>query len=87
MNEIDYNNVVTWGIHVFRLCDSLSHWFPDVLKTLQAFVGGLGLNPKIPFFGSRPTKSMVKANLDFIEAGTGFRWKYREPKFVNLSQY
>ena len=34
MNEIDYNNVVTWGIHVFRLCDTIAHWLPDVLQTM-----------------------------------------------------
>jgi hypothetical protein len=87
MNEVDYNNVVTWGIHVFRLCDSIVHWFPDVLKTLEVFVGGLGLNPKLPFFGSKPTKLMEKLSVDFIEAGTGYRWKERAPKFMNLTQY
>lgn len=87
MNELDYNNVVTWGIHVFRLCDSLAHWLPDVIKTVEVFLGGLGTNPKIPFFGSKPTKAMEKHSVDFIEAGTGFRWKERTPKFVNLSQY
>jgi hypothetical protein len=40
-------------------------------------VGGVGTNPKIPFFGSKPTKSMERANVEFIEAGTGFRWKDR----------
>jgi hypothetical protein len=75
MNELHYNNVVTWGIHIFRLCDSLAHWFPDVIKTTYAFVGGLGTNPKIPFFGSKPTKVMERNAINFIEAGTGFRWK------------
>ncbi len=40
-------------------------------------MGGVGTNPKIPFFGSKPTKSMERANVEFIEAGTGFRWKDR----------
>lgn len=34
MNENEYNNIVTWGIHIFRLCDSLVHFVPNVLKTL-----------------------------------------------------
>ena len=34
MNSVEYNNVVKWGIHIFRLCDSLKHWIPDVLKTV-----------------------------------------------------
>jgi hypothetical protein len=85
MNEVQYNNVVTWGIHVFRLCDTTAHWFPNLFKTAELFVGGLGLNPKIPFFGSRTPKYMQKLNVDFIEAGTGYRWKEREPNFVNLT--
>lgn len=87
MNSIEYSNVVTWGIHVFRLCDSLKHWIPDVLKTVEVFLGGLGTNPKIPFFGAKPPKYQQKLNIDFIEAGTGFRWKERTPHFVNLSSY
>ena len=49
------------------------------------FVGGLGTNPKIPFFGSKPPKHMQQLNVDFIEAGTNYRWKERNPKFLNLS--
>ena len=75
MNEIQYKNVVTWGIHIFRLCDSTAHWIPNVFKTAEVFVGGLGVNPKIPFFGSKPPKYQQELNIDFIEAGTGFRWK------------
>jgi hypothetical protein len=63
------------------------HWLPDVLKTAEVFVGGLSTRPKIPFFGSKPPKYMQKLSVDFIEAGTGFRWKERAPKFVNLSSY
>jgi hypothetical protein len=87
MTSVEYNNVITWGIHIFRLCDSLKHWIPDVLKTVEVFLGGLGTNPKIPFFGAKPPKYQQKLNIDFIEAGIGFRWKEREPHFVNLSNY
>ena len=75
MNEAHYNNVITWGIHIFRTCDSIKHWIPDVFKTLEIFVGGLGTNPKIPFFGAKPPQYQQKLNVDFIEAGTDFRWK------------
>lgn len=30
---------------------------------------------------------MQKLNVDFIEAGTGYRWKERTPKYINLSSY
>lgn len=75
MNENEYNNVITWGIHIFRLCDTIAHWAPDLIKTVEAFVGGIGTNPKIPFFGSKPPMYQQRINVDFIEAGTNFRWK------------
>ncbi len=50
-------------------------------------MGGLGTNPRIPFFGAKPPKYQQELNIDFIEAGTGFRWKDRTPHFVNLSSY
>lgn len=65
----------------------MAHWAPDLFKTVGVFVGGLGTNPNIPFFGSKPPKYMQKLNVDFIEAGTNFRWKERTPHFVNLSSY
>jgi hypothetical protein len=58
-----------------------------VLKTVEVFLGGVGTNPKIPFFGGKPPKYQQKLNVDFIEAGTGFRWQERTPHFVNLSSY
>ena len=87
MNSIEYNNVITWGIHVFRLCDSLVHWLPDVFKTVEVFLGGIGDKPKIPFFGSKPPMYQQRLSVDFIEAGTGYRWKERKPHFVNLTKY
>ena len=85
MNEVQYKNVVEYGIHIFRLCDTIIHWFGDVFKTAEVFVGGLGKNPKIPFFGSKPPKYMQEMAVNFIEAGTNFRWKERKPKFLNLT--
>jgi hypothetical protein len=58
LNEVEIGNVLTWGIHFFRLCDEVRHWFPDLIKTVEVFLGGLGTNPKIPFFGSRPPRYM-----------------------------
>lgn len=33
LNEVEINNVLTWGIHIFRLCDEVKHWLPDLIKT------------------------------------------------------
>ena len=86
MNDVQYQSILTWAIHIFRLCDSTAHWIPDIFKTAQVFVGGLGKNPKVPFFGSRPPKYMEKLAVDFIEAGTNYRWKQRKPVYLNLSK-
>jgi hypothetical protein len=65
----------------------MAHFFPDIFKTLEVFVGGLGTNPHIYVFGSKPPMYMQRLNVDFIEAGTNYRWKERQPNFVNLSSY
>lgn len=51
------------------------------------FAGGLGKNPKVYFFGSKPPLRQQQLNVDFIEAGTNYRWKERTPHYVNLSSY
>lgn len=44
-----------YGLHVFRTCDQYANVLPDLFMTLALFIGGLGSNPDIPFFGSHPT--------------------------------
>jgi len=69
------------GIMVFRMCDKTVNFIPDLFKTLTLFLGGLGLNPNIPFFGSKPTDAQIRANIKFIYEATGFQWQER-PKNV-----
>lgn len=69
------------GIFIFRFCDKVINILPDFFKTLWLFVGGLGLDPKIPFFGSDPTEFQIKENIRFIKEATGYEWKKR-PKDV-----
>jgi len=47
--------VKNFGIHVYRSCDKLKHILPDLFLTIGLFFGGLGSNPKVPVFGSKPT--------------------------------
>jgi len=42
------------GVGVFRFCDYLKNDIPDLLMTLELFLGGFGTNPLIPVFGSHP---------------------------------
>jgi len=39
--------------------------------TAGMFLGGLGTNPKIPFFGSRPTYIMEYLSKLFLRRSTG----------------
>lgn len=34
INDIQMNNIVYYGVHIFRTCDSTKNWFPDFIKTL-----------------------------------------------------
>jgi hypothetical protein len=67
-------NVLKFGLHIFRVCDSLHHIIPDILMTAALFVGGLGTNPNIPFFGSKPTWYQNWLNPLMIKHTTGFEW-------------
>jgi len=65
------------GISFMRFCDSIVHILPDLLMTAQLFLGGLGLNPNIPFIGSHVPMEMQKENVEFIQHATGFQWRER----------
>jgi len=51
---------------------------PDVLKTALLFLGGLNLNPWIPFLGPKPPSWMVAANVEWVKEATGYEWKKRK---------
>jgi hypothetical protein len=69
------------GISLFRVCDKSIHFVPDLFKSLWLFIGGLGLNPNIPFFGSKPTPFMEKQNVKFLGEAMNYTWQVR-PKDV-----
>jgi len=80
----EMNYIATGGAKIMRFCDSIQHMIPDLLLTGQIFIGGLGLNPKIPFFGSHVPKEQEKANVEFIKEATGYEWQPRHPTFIDL---
>jgi len=65
------------GISLFRVCDKSIHFIPDVFKTLFLFIGGLGLNPHIPFFGSKPTPFQEAQNIKFFNEAMNYTWQAR----------
>ena len=48
-------------------CDGYIDTFISVWNTVLTFVGGIGTNPYIPFFGSHVPEYMVKANVKFLQ--------------------
>lgn len=67
------------GLQIFRFCDNIVNFIPNLLLTVSMFLGGLGLNPDIPFFGSHVPMYMQKMNVEFIKHGTGYQWLPRDP--------
>lgn len=59
-------------------CDGYVDTFVSVWNTLLAFVGGLGTNPYIPFFGSHVPEYMEKANIRFLTDTMGYTMEPRE---------
>lgn len=80
----DFTYIKERGVTFMRFCDSLKDMLPDILMTVQMFLGGLGDNPNIPFFGSHVPQEMQEANVKFIKDATGFQWKKRKPVDINL---
>jgi len=72
-NEITYTQ--THGIRVLMSCEDLSSWPQSIFMTLKLYLGGLGLNPHIPIFGSKVPEYQLNANLEFIKGATGFEYE------------
>jgi hypothetical protein len=83
------------GISFMRFCDSIVHIVPDLLMTAQLFLGGLGLNPNVPFVGSHVPMEMQLANVEFIKHATGYQWQERgndifidyDPKYIQSGDF
>ena len=72
------------GVRVFQFCSNLWTMFRSLLKTVKLFVGGLGTNPHIPFFGSHVPSWMVEANLEFLSENLGRSFEKRDTEVVNI---
>ena len=62
---------------MYMFCDGYVDTFVSVFNAVLAFVGGLGTNPYIPFFGSHVPEYMEKANLKFLNDTIGYDMKPR----------
>lgn len=55
LTKDDMASITESGLMIFHGCDSVLNFYPDILKTTFLFTGGLGLDPNIPFWGSKVT--------------------------------
>jgi len=53
-------------------CDGYVDTFISVFNTVLAFVGGLGTDPNVPFWGSHVPEYMEKANVKFLNDTMGY---------------
>lgn len=75
----------TYGLHIFRTCDSIAHFLPDLLMTVQLFFGGMSSKPFLgPIFGSRPAPWMERGNQRFYKHAMDYDFKERKNVFVDL---
>lgn len=70
----------------FISCDTTFKLIPDLLMTAGLFVGGFGTNPKIPFFGGKPTFYMNYLNKKFIETYIGVPLPKRKNSLVIIDE-
>jgi len=76
------------GVRPFITCDNIVHLIPDMFKTIGLFLGGIGVihSPDVPFFGYKPWKMQKEWNVKFIKDATGYQWKTRDSKMVNIDK-
>lgn len=78
MSEHEIVYVRNRGVRILVSCADTGEWFYSFLYTAKAFIGGLGLNPNIPFFGSKVPDYMLNANLEWLEGSAGHKYERRE---------
>jgi len=62
--QIDLNSN---GLVSFLFCESLQDELLSVFTMVKAFVGGLGVNGRIPLFKPKVPEYMEKANIDLLK--------------------
>ena len=87
MSEGELSHVRTKGLHVLRSCDDFKNLPQNLIMSLKMFLGGFGKTPYIPIFGSKIPDYQLKANIDFAEKYTGYKWEMRtDPKLIALDK-
>lgn len=67
MSQSEINYIRKFGLKIFKSCDELSNYPADIWLLLKAFLGGQGINPYLPFFGSKIWNYQLDANIQFVQ--------------------
>ena len=87
LSEGEHKHIHKKGFFVMRSCDDFKNIFGNIFSLLKMFLGGQGLNPYIPIFGSKILEYQLKANIDFTKKFIGYEWQLRQnPKKVLLDK-
>jgi len=77
LNENAKITIQNKGIQVYMFCDGYVDTFMSVFNTVLAFVGGLGTDPNVPFWGSHVPEYMETANIKFLNHTMGYNMEAR----------
>jgi hypothetical protein len=54
------------GVKAYIFCENIVKTFESILRTAEAFVGGLSMHPLLPIVGSHVPEYMEKENITFL---------------------
>lgn len=74
------------GVKAFIFCEDLIKTAESVLRTLEAFVGGLSLHPLLPIIGSHVPEYMEKENIAFLAEAMEYEMEPRAIKEVHVDE-
>jgi len=84
--EAAIEDVKVNGLETYLFCEDLKDELLSVFTTVKAFVGGLGLNGKIPIFGPKVPEYMEKANIEFLKWAINYDMEVRTTQKVVIDE-
>lgn len=60
------------GLTLLMSCAELKDWPRSIWMSLKTFIGGLGINPYIPIFGSKNPEYQIEANREWVKGWSGY---------------
>lgn len=87
LSENELKFIENEGLFILRSCDEFKNTLKNIIMTAKLFIGGWGQSPLMPIFGTHIPKFQKKANIDFIEKNSGYKWQTRKNhKYVKIAK-